>query len=354
MNGLNRFMGCMLGGAVGDALGFVIGKDDLKTIHKKYGPYGLRTVLKSAKNGNKSIISDDTQLALFTADGMLWADHDGLEPTEGLYRSYMRWYYTQTERIIRPEQEKWMNRQSHEVALEYDIMGEQALFARRSPGKTCLTALASGKKLSRDETINHSSGNSTVMRAAPIGLFYEGDPEKAFFVGSQAASLTHGNPKAFLSTATISAIIASLAVGKDISTALGGALHILQREPEGTRLLKLLLRSIDEAVTDRNPVRSMKKIGLGKKVDEALALSIYCVLKTGTLKEAVLMACNQDGDSDTCGAICGNIMGTIFGDKAIPKSWSCNLECDVLIRRLSQCLYEHNRLQQVASEAVSH
>lgn len=180
MNGLNRFMGCMLGGAVGDALGFVIGKDDLKTIHKKYGPYGLRTVLKSAKNGNKSIISDDTQLALFTADGMLWADHDGLEPTEGLYRSYMRWYYTQTERIIRPEQEKWMNRQSHEVALEYDIMGEQALFARRSPGKTCLTALASGKKLSRDETINHSSGNSTVMRAAPIGLFYEGDPEKAF------------------------------------------------------------------------------------------------------------------------------------------------------------------------------
>ena len=138
-------MGCMLGGAVGDALGFVIGKDDLKTIHKKYGPYGLRTVLKSAKNGNKSIISDDTQLSLFTADGMLWADHDGLEPTEGLYRSYMRWYYTQTERIIRPEQEKWMNRQDHEVDLEYDMMGEQALFARRSPGKTCLTALASGK-----------------------------------------------------------------------------------------------------------------------------------------------------------------------------------------------------------------
>ena len=163
---------------------------------------------------------------------MLWADHDGLEPTEGLYRSYMRWYYTQTERIIRPEQEKWMNRQDHEVDLEYDMMGEQALFARRSPGKTCLTALASGKKLSRDETLNHSSGNSTVMRAAPIGLFYEGDPEMAFFVGSQAASLTHGNPKAFLSTATISAIIASLAVGKDISTALGGALHILQRDPE--------------------------------------------------------------------------------------------------------------------------
>lgn len=347
-------MGCMLGGAVGDALGFVIGGDDLKTIHKKYGPYGLRTVLKSAKHGNKSIISDETQLSLFTADGMLWADHDGLEPAEGLYRSYMRWYYTQTERIIRPEQEKWMMRQEHEVRLEYDMMGEQALFARRSPGKACLTALASGKKLSREETLNHCGGNSTVMRAAPIGLFYEGDPEKAFFIGCQAASLTHGNPKAFLSTATISAIIASLASGKDISTALGGALHLLQRDPEGVRLLKLLLRAIDEAVSDRNPVRSMKKLGLGKKADEALALSVYCVLKAGTLKEAVLMACNQDGDSSTCGAVCGNIMGTVFGDKAIPKSWSCNLECDVLIRRLSQCLYAHNRLDRVEGEAVSH
>ena len=91
MDGLDRFMGCMFGGAVGDALGFVIEFDDLKTIHKKYGPYGLRTVLKSAKNGNKSLISDDTQLALFTADGMLWADHDRLEPSDGLYRAYMRW-----------------------------------------------------------------------------------------------------------------------------------------------------------------------------------------------------------------------------------------------------------------------
>ena len=127
MDGLDRFMGCMFGGAVGDALGFVIEFDDLKTIHKKYGPYGLRTVLKSAKNGNKSLISDDTQLALFTADGMLWADHDGLEPSDGLYRAYMRWYYTQTERIIHPEQEKWMKRQPHEVDFDYDIMEEEAL-----------------------------------------------------------------------------------------------------------------------------------------------------------------------------------------------------------------------------------
>ncbi len=285
---------------------------------------------------------------------MLWADHDGLEPSDGLYRAYMRWYYTQTERIIHPEQEKWMKRQPHEVDFDYDIMGEEALFARRSPGKTCLTSLASGKKLTRQEPLNHSCGSSTVMRAAPIGLFYAGDPEKAFAVGCQAASLTHGSPEAYLSTATLSAMIASLAAGKDISAALGGALRILQADPEGTPLMKTILRAVDEAVTDRNPVRSMKKLGLGKKADEALALAVYCVLKTGHLKDAVLMACNQDGDSDTCGAICGNIMGTQDGVQAIPKSWRGNLECDDLIRKLSQCLYDHHQTSQEESEAVSH
>lgn len=142
MDGAERFVGCMLGGAAGDALGYLIEYVDLKTIHKKYGPYGLRTVLKLEANGKRGIISDDTQLALFTADGLLWAKYDGLAPEEGLYRSYMRWYYTQTERIIRPEHARWMKKQAHEESLGYDLMGEPLLFARRAPGKACLIALA--------------------------------------------------------------------------------------------------------------------------------------------------------------------------------------------------------------------
>lgn len=343
MDQMDRFAGCMLGGAVGDALGYIIEFDDLKTIHKKYGPYGLRTILKSAKNGNKSLISDDTQLALFTADGLLWAQHDQLEPEEGLYRSYMRWYYTQTERVILPEQENWLQRQPHEEALGYDMMQEKELFARRCPGKTCLTALASGKRGTREKPLNSSCGNSSIMRAAPVGLFYAGDPEKAFAVGLKASALTHGSNKAYLTTATLSAIISFLAAGKDISTSLGGALHILQQDEEGTPLMKLILRAIDEAVTDRNPVRSMKKLGLGKKADEALSLSVYCVLKNGNLKDAVLMACNQDGDSDTCGTVCGNIMGTLNGPKAIPKSWRAHLECDALLKKMAACLYQNKQ-----------
>ena len=66
------------------------------------------------------------------------------------------------------------------------------------------------------------------------------------------------------------------------------------------------------------------------------------------------MACNQDGDSDTCGAICGNIMGAQDGVQAIPKSWRGNLECDDLIRKLAQCLYDHNQASHKDGEAASH
>ena len=119
MDKLERFKGCMLGGATGDALGYVIEFDSLNAIRRKYGPHGLRTILKSKKDGNKAVISDDTQLTLFTADGLLWAAEDGVDSVDRVFRSYMRWYYTQTERIVKPEQTDWMKQQPHESKWGY-------------------------------------------------------------------------------------------------------------------------------------------------------------------------------------------------------------------------------------------
>lgn len=347
MDGAERFTGCMLGGAAGDALGYLIEYTDLKTIHKKYGPYGLRTVLKLEANGKRGIISDDTQLALFTADGLLWAQHDGLSPEEGLYRAYMRWYYTQTERIIRPEHSRWMKKQAHEEALGYDIMGEQLLFARRAPGKACLIALASGMRFTKEKKAN-ACKSSAALRTAPIGLFYAGDADKAFSVGCQAALLTHGSETAYLSAGTFSAIISMLADGKPLGQALTAAFSRLQEEEGGIALWKTLQTAVDEAMSDRNPVRSMKKLGLGWNADEALALSLYCVMKTSSLKDAVIMACNQDGDSDTCGAVSGSIAGVIYGAKNVPKNWLTHMECLDLLQSVAGCLYEGSRSRAAA------
>lgn len=350
MDGAERFVGCMLGGAAGDALGYLIEYVDLKTIHKKYGSYGLRTVLKLEANGKRGIISDDTQMALFTADGMLWAKHEGLAPEEGLYRSYMRWYYTQTERIIRPEHSRWMKKQAHEEALGYDLMGDSQLFARRAPGKACLIALASGLRFTKEKKAN-ACKSSAALRTAPIGLFYAGDARTAFAVGCQAALLTHGGATAYLAAGTFSAIISLLADGKNLGQAIAVAFEWLQQEDGGVALWKTLQTAVDEAMSDRNPVRSMKKLGLGWNADEALALSLYCVMKTTSLKDAVIMACNQDGDSDTCGAVSGSIAGALYGAKHVPKNWLTHMECLDTLQLLANRLYELGSGSQTAASA---
>lgn len=340
METIERFMGAMLGGAVGDALGYLIEFMNMKSIQKKYGPYGLRTILKLEANGKKSIISDDTQLALFTIDGLLWSSCSNLSLQEGLHRAYMRWYYTQTERLIDPSLEKWLRIQEHETHWEYQMMEERFLFARRAPGKACLMALATGKTFSRDAAANNCRSSTVLSRAVPIGLWHAGMPEEAFADACDAALLTHGHADAYLAAGTLGAILSLLAAGKEIGGAITESLRILQKQEDGTCILKSILQAIDEAVTDRNPVRSMKKLGLGWKASEAIALSVYCILKTSSVKDAVLMACNQDGDSDTCGFVTGSMTGVLYGPQTIPKNWLSNMECMDILKKLTHCLYE--------------
>lgn len=339
MEKAERFRGCFFGGAVGDALGYLLEKLDLKTIHKRYGTHGLRTVLALPEHGNKSIISDDTHLSLFTADGILWAAHEDISFEQGLYQSYMRWYYTQTERIISPEQADWMKRQQHENRWNYDIMGEEKVFARRYPRKNCLVTLAAGAFTPGKAAKNTCKGSS-VLRSAPIGLYFSDDIEKAFAVGCCSGWITHGSPTAYLAAGFLSALIASLAQGGELRIALAEGFRLLQQKPEGVSLLKQLLHAVDEAVSDHNPIHSIQTLGLGWSADEALSIALYCLLKNNSLREAVIMACNQDGDSDTCGAVCGSIAGTLYGEKAVPEHWKKNLECHDILDTLAQALCE--------------
>jgi ADP-ribosylglycohydrolase len=342
MDEYDRYLGCMLGGATGDALGFLIEFDNLDTIRKKFGPYGLRTVLKSKSNGNRGVISDDTQMALFTADGLLWAAHDGLDPADGIYRSYMRWYYTQTKKVVCQDQADWMKRQPHEEFWQYDLMGARELFVRRAPGMTCLKALSSGRQGCVGHCLNDSKGCGTVMRAAPVGMFYAGDPEQAFRVGCQSGAITHGNPSGYLTAGVLSAIISYLVQGIPFGQALTWSVDMLKSKDKKQEVVRAVSRALDEAVSQRSPILSIERIGPGWVAEEALAIAVYCILKTDTLKDAVIMACNHDGDSDSCGAVCGNMAGAIYGSEAVPMNWTKHLECLDLLGTMADCLYKNH------------
>ena len=184
MRDYNKTAGCLLGGAAGDALGYAVEFDDEKTIFSKYGEAGIQKFDLNFNSG-EAIISDDTQMTLFTAEGILLADDPYVykDFINGVFEAYQDWYRTQMFGM-NASKKIWLS----------DI---PELNQRRAPGTTCLSALGSGKFGGIDEPINNSKGCGGVMRVAPIGLFYSQDKLRIDVIdqfGASAAALTHGHP----------------------------------------------------------------------------------------------------------------------------------------------------------------
>jgi ADP-ribosylglycohydrolase len=166
---LDRFRGCLLGGATGDALGAAVEFDSLDRIRQRFGPQGLTDPVEAY--GRVGAITDDTQMTLFTAEAILQAD-DRLErgighPANQLWAAYQRWLKTQGEETVAGANETWV--------WHGELHRQRALFARRAPGNTCLSALRRPQPQdSLAEVIdNNSKGCGAVMRAAPCGLIGE-------------------------------------------------------------------------------------------------------------------------------------------------------------------------------------
>ncbi|MDF2943902.1 MAG: draG [Herbinix sp.] len=342
----DRFEGCLLGGAIGDALGYPVEFMRRSEIMKKYGDNGI-TDLELSKETNKALVSDDTQMTLFTADGMIWAylrcseRGIGSYAGSGTYQSYLRWYYTQTGKI---ENDFWLHKQLHEAEqyiIQYDksIMEYEELYASRAPGNSCLSALGSEKMGTIDKPINDSKGCGAVMRSAPVGLFLHHRPEHAFQIGCEIAAITHGNPTGYLSAGTMAAIIAEIINGNSIIESVRSALGILVRYDNHDEILGSIEKAIILAEGNDKPSIAIEKLGEGWTAEEALAIAVYCALKEQNVQKALIMAVNHDGDSDSTGSICGNIIGAAYGIDLIPKDWIENIELNSLIYDLSGKLY---------------
>src|SRR5262245_49665760 len=134
---LEHFTGCLLGGAVGDALGAPVEFHGIDAICSKYGPAGIADY--DTAYARRGAITDDTQMTLFTAEGLLRAiarqHHKGIcHPSSVIHHAYVRWLHTQGERSRAPfPQEK----------MDGWLIGVEGLHARRAPGNTCLSAIRS-------------------------------------------------------------------------------------------------------------------------------------------------------------------------------------------------------------------
>lgn len=313
--------GCLLGGAVGDALGAPVEFLDLDTIRSFYGEAGITGYVEF---GDSGAITDDTQMTLFTAEGILRAytgiqENGSSDPLAIMRYACLRWLKTQEGMI--PECPP-------ETLRSGRLIGEKMLYSRRAPGTTCLSALECGRGAERAR--NDSKGCGTVMRMAPAGLFFE--PESAWEYGCRFSSLTHGHPTAITAGGAFAMLIALLLQGETPEAALDAVTGHLAGRGEARETLAALRKA--------RTAERIDELGKGWVAEEALAIGVFCALRhPREFRSGVLAAVNISGDSDSTGSIAGNLLGVMLGESAIPPEWLSRLREQPLVSEIADDLF---------------
>ena len=225
---IDKYRGCLIGGAVGDALGYPVEFMSASSIREKYGERGITGY---ELHDGVARISDDTQMTLFTATGILLGETRGCvrgiagPPWVYVWLSYKDWYRTQTE--------KYPMGGAHFSWLD-DI---PELYSRRAPGNTCLSALASGKEGTTENPINDSKGCGGVMRVSPVALFFgENDNihdlhlDEIDHIAAEVAAITHGHPLGYIPGAALVHIITLLLRNATLSYAVSDMLYSIRKQ----------------------------------------------------------------------------------------------------------------------------
>lgn len=335
---LGRFRGCLLGGAVGDALGAPVEFMARNEILARFGPQGITGYAPAY--GGLGTITDDTQMTLFTAEGLIrgWVRScfKGITTYSGVTaHAYLRWLQTQSERPtcdidFGTNETGWLFQQPQ-------------LHSRRAPGNTCLAALKAMKSLGVPAS-NTSKGCGGVMRMAPVGLFAwrlrdRELPQEAFRLATELAALTHGHPTGALTGGVLAVLVMALTDGASLLEALATAKACLRAEPDHEETLHAIELAEELATSGLPQEEAIARLGQGWIAEEALAISIYCALVARNFRHGVILAVNHDGDSDSTGSITGNLLGAMLGVKSIPDKWLEPLELRDVITELADDLY---------------
>jgi ADP-ribosylglycohydrolase/protein-tyrosine phosphatase len=310
-----RRVACLLGGAVGDGFGYVVEFQKLAQIRAKYGPQGLQSPQLKA---GKLVVSDDTQMTLFTLEGLLRGL--GKPPSDETLVSEIRDAYLD-----------WLHTQgggSRSRRLVGKLASDPALRTTRAPGNTCLSSLANGGRGSIGSPINDSKGCGGVMRVAPVGLVAgQQTPEDAFRLAAEAAALTHGHPSGYLSAGMLAAIVRLLVDGVGLRQAYAQSAAILRKWKSHEETLRVVQQALDLAgTTDGDPATTIHRIGGGWVGEEALAMGLFAAISAQTYCDAIQVAANHDGDSDSTASIVGQLWGVWKGLDGIPHDWITALD----------------------------
>lgn len=341
----DRVRGSLIGGAIGDALGFPVEFIySYEEIQKRYGENGITRLQTeqwwTKSNIGKAVISDDTQMTLFTALGILNAKEKGMAPVPAICNAYIEWLYTQKGMRSKRYNDCWIG----------DL---PELNVRRAPGHTCVSALEN--IMINREPMNDSKGCGGIMRIAPIPLYGISqnrikDIAALNQLAADAAEITHKHVLGYIPAYVMSHIIYRLATDES-PTKVGFSKYVTEAMLQATQkyaclkyytdiLQTLMCKALTLASEETPEHEAIRQIGEGWVAEETLAIAVYCCAKHfDDFEKAMIASVNHGGDSDSTGAVTGNILGAAIGYEAIPEYFKADLQLHDVILHVADDLW---------------
>lgn len=291
-----RFRGCLLGLASGDAVGTTVefrSRDSFEPVTDMVGggPFHLQP----------GQWTDDTSMALCLGHSLV--ETGGFDADDQMQR-YLRW---------------WRDGYMSSTGECFDI------------GNTIASALSRYQKKGdpyNGSTSPWSAGNGCIMRLAPVPMFYWRDRALAISYAVDSSRTTHGTAECLDACRLFGSIIFKALAGLSKEAVLFDNVDL--------NLPSEMVRAIadgDYGSKNREQIR-----GSGYVV-ESLEAALWCFLQTDTFEDAVLTAVNLGDDADTTGAICGQVAGAFYGQEAIPTGWREKLTLGQTIADLADQLF---------------
>jgi len=298
-----RYRGCLLGLAVGDAVGTTLefrSPGSFAPIDDMVGggPFGLEP----------GQWTDDTSMALCLAESLI--ECHGFDPVDQL-RRYVRW---------------WREGHWSSTGQCFDI------------GNTVRAALArferTGERRS-GPTDPRSAGNGSIMRLAPVPMFFASDPEKAIEMAAESSRTTHGAAAAIDACRYLAALIVGSLRGAAkeelVSEAYTPIPGYWSSHPLAPEIQEIALGSFR-----RKEPPEIKGTGY---VVQSLEAALWAFAKAKSFREGCLLAVNLGDDADTTGAVYGQLAGTFYGEPGITDFWLRRLWMRDEISRLADRLH---------------
>ncbi|GHA58286.1 ADP-ribosylglycohydrolase family protein [Photobacterium aphoticum] len=310
---ISRATGALLGLAAGDALGTAL----------EFKPKDSYTALTDMVGGGPFDLepgqwTDDTSMMLCLADSLI--EKGGMDLNDQMQR-YVRWY---------------RHGENSCNGTCFDI------------GMTVQTALSSYERTGNPQsgsTSHFSAGNGSLMRVAPIALFFAHDNEQHAMQAANLSSLTtHGEERCVQACEIMTLLIHRLLNSE----------HIADREV----FLKTTLTDYLQFSKDCHPeVRAIAECQFFSKSRESihgtgyvvasLEAALWCFVNSDSFEDGALLAANLGDDADTTAAIFGQLAGAYYGVSAIPSKWQLKLAWESQISDTAMWLLQRPTNQQV-------